>query len=287
VLAVWLDQPACRDIALTGGKAARLSQLADRYPVPPGFCLTAHAHSRWAGEGAPALLPVDLGALLDETYAALADRCGAARLRVAVRSSALGEDGAAASFAGQYSTHLNPAGLEAVADAVIACWASARAERVLAYQRSHGPSGGGEPVAVLVQQLVPADASFVAFSANPVTGERSEVVVDASLGLGESIVSGSVTPDTYTLRRSDRSIATWHVHDKQRMTILRPAGVQEVNVPRALRRRPALTETQASAVADLAVGLEADLGFPVDVEGAFHDDTLYLLQCRPISTLRP
>jgi phosphoenolpyruvate synthase/pyruvate phosphate dikinase len=281
---VWLDQPACQAVELTGGKAANLSRLAANYPVPPGFCLTTQAYARWAETADPAFMPPELQALLATAYATLAQQSRTAPLRVAVRSSAIGEDSQTASFAGQYATYLNVTGLEAVMDAVTRCWSSAQAERVRAYQQQQGQVQA-QPVAVLVQQLIAADVAFVAFSAHPVTGQRDEVVINANWGLGESIVNGTVTPDTYVVRKADWTLTTHTIAEKQRMTVLRPAGVQEVKVPGLLRKQATLTAAQASAIAQLATKLEAELHWPVDIEGAYQGDKLYLLQCRPISTL--
>ena len=114
----WLDEPICQEVALTGGKAANLSKLAARYPVPPGFCLTTQAYSRWGGAEAAT---GDLRQLLTTAYAELAWRTQTPLPRVAVRSSAVGEDSHDASFAGQYETFLNVTGVEALMDAVLRC----------------------------------------------------------------------------------------------------------------------------------------------------------------------
>ena len=121
--------------------------------------------------------------------------------------------------------------------------------------------------------------------AHPVTGQRDEVVINANWGLGESIVSGLVTPDTYVVRKTDWTLTTQTIAEKQSMTVLGPAGVQQVKVPGLLRKQVSLTTAQASAIAQLATQLEAELRWPVDIEGAYQGDKLYLLQCRPISTL--
>jgi len=285
MLITWLDQPTCQDVCLTGGKAANLSRLAANYPVPAGFCLTTEAYGQWAEAATPTLMPPALQALLAAAYATLAQQSERAPLRVAVRSSAIGEDSQAASFAGQYATYLNVTGLAAVTDAVLRCWASAQAERVQVYQQQQGQTPQALPVAVLVQQLIAADIAFVAFSAHPVTGQRDEVVINANWGLGESIVSGLVTPDTYVVRKTDWTLTTQTIAEKQSMTVLGPAGVQQVKVPGLLRKQVSLTTAQASAIAQLATQLEAELRWPVDIEGAYQGDKLYLLQCRPISTL--
>ena len=146
---------------------------------------------------------------------------------------------------------------------------------------------------MLVQYLIVADVSAVVFSANPLTGNREEVVITASWGLGESIVGGTVTPDTWSVRKHDLAITARQIGDKRRMTV--PAhrphpgatgqGTREVDVPRLLRARPVLDEAEVAELATLAMALETTVGRPVDVECAYQDGQLYLLQCRPITTL--
>jgi pyruvate,water dikinase len=140
-------------------------------------------------------------------------------------------------------------------------------------------------VAVLVQQLVVADVSAVAFSADPVTGDRDQLVITASWGLGESIVGGTVTPDTYHLGKPDLAITRAQIATKERMTVAIPGGTREVAIPRALQTRPALSPEQLVDIGRLALRLEAQLGWPVDIECAFAAGRLFLLQCRPITTL--
>lgn len=283
MLIAWLDDPAARTHDLTGGKAANLSRLAADHPVPPGFCVTTEAYAAWCRASRPATLPARIGAQLAAARRQLVEPGGSATGHLAVRSSAVGEDSHGASYAGQYSTFLNVAADE-LAATVVRCWESAEGAMVEAYRR-RAPAEGPRPVAVLVQQLVAADVAFVAFSTHPVTGDQTEVVVDASWGLGASIVDATVTPDTYHVRKSDGAVTDRQVNDKARMTVLRPIGVVEVKVPRALRRRPALTTDQARSIARLATRLEVEMGWPVDVEGAIDGDGLHLLQCRPISTV--
>jgi pyruvate,water dikinase len=289
---VWLGEGDCDDCTLLGGKAASLCKLAGDYRVPPGFCLTASAYDRAVaggltvgGEPDGAALPSDLYAELARAYRELARRCGTDAPRVAVRSSAVGEDGLGASFAGQHETFLNVVGAPAVARAVVRCWSSALSHRALEYRRRQELGREHIRVAVLVQLMVPADVSAVVFSANPVTGSRGEVVVNASWGLGESIVGGTVTPDTFVVRKVDMDVIERRIADKRRMTVLAPEGTREADVPRFLRAQPALTEDQAREMARLAVALEGRMGHAVDVECAFHAGRLYLLQSRPITTL--
>jgi len=283
---LWLDHPSCRDLARVGGKAANLARLAARMPVPPGFALTTDAFDRaWRGGALPDALPDDVRGQVADAYAELTARLGGEPPSVAVRSSAADEDGGAASFAGQHETYLNIVGADAVADAVLRCWQSAGSERALAYRRSQNLDGDVH-LAVLVQALIRADVAAVVFSANPLTGSLDEVVVNASWGLGESIVGGTTTPDTFVVRKADGALLSTTLGEKARMTVSVPGGTEEVDTPRFLRGRPALDAAQAADAAGLARNLEETMGWPVDLECAWSEGTLYLLQCRPITTLR-
>jgi phosphoenolpyruvate synthase/pyruvate phosphate dikinase len=270
-----LGDERAADAALAGGKAASLSALAARYDVPPGFVV--------ALPGA-ALDRAARGAVV-AAYRALAERCGVEEPPVAVRSSAIDEDGAAASFAGQHDTFLNVSGADQVWWAIARCVASFAGERALAYRRRAGLAPAPERAAVLVQQLVHADAAGVVFSANPVTGARDEVVVNAAWGLGESVVAGTVTPDAIVVGRDDLAVRAHTVGDKRRMTVAVPHGVREVAVPGRLARMPAISAAQAARAAALAVALERETGRPVDLEVAWAGPDVFLLQCRPITTL--
>jgi phosphoenolpyruvate synthase/pyruvate phosphate dikinase len=279
---LWLDETGCDDAKVVGGKAANLGRLMTVHRVPPGFCLTAAAHARWAGDTSPeGPFPDDLRSLVEEAYSTLGRRADAEALVVAVRSSAVDEDGAEASFAGIYITCLNVRGADDVLRAIARCWASAADPRVKTYRESRGLSPAG--VGVLVQELVVADAAAVAFSKNPTTGAADEIVINANWGLGESIVGGLATPDTWVLNKADLSTRSFHLGPKEHMTILAGSGTREVSVMRTMRARPSLGDAQVRALADLTVRLEEKMGWPVDVECAFQRDELYLLQCRPVT----
>lgn len=279
---LWLGEPAADDLSLVGGKTANLSLLSRKYPVPPGFCLTTEAFDKWIeGEFPPGLY--------DELVTAsrkLADMCGVAEPGVAVRSSAVDEDGATASFAGQHDSYLNVASAEAVAGAVVRCWASARTERAVEYRRQKGLASAGARLAVLVQRLVLADVSAVVFSANPVTGDREEILINASWGLGESIVGGTVTPDAYVVSKGELVLSECRFSEKRRMTVAVPGGTREVEVPGFLRDQASLSEKKVIEMASLALALEEEMGWPVDLECAYAGGRLSLLQCRPVTTLR-
>ncbi len=284
---IWLDQAECQDVSSVGGKVANLSRLAAEHRVPPGFCLTTAAFRQWAQceEGDSGEIPPELLRQLDELYAEMALRCDADQPSVAVRSSAIDEDGRFASFAGQYETYLNLEGTQAIADAVVRCWQSTRSDQVMDYRERYGLLSEDIEMAVLVQQLVPADSAAVIFSANPVSHNQEEVVINSSWGLGESIVGGTVSPDTFVVSKQDLSITESRISEKDCMTVMVPGGTKEVSVPRFMRSQPTISEEQAVSMAKLAIGLEEKMGWPVDVESAFKGDELYLLQCRLITTL--
>jgi phosphoenolpyruvate synthase/pyruvate phosphate dikinase len=276
---LWLGDPKSFDAALVGGKAANLSRLARLYHrVPDGFSLPVTVMNE--------VHPHDLR---DEIIAAISDLMACHSLPdfiAAVRSSAVDEDGAFASFAGQHETYLNIVGADAIIQAVTRCWESALSDHALDYRRQQGLSVERPQLAVLVQQLVAADVAAVVFSANPITGSRAEIMINASWGLGESIVGGTVTPDTFIVRKSDLEVIQHGIADKQRMTVSTPGGTHEVEVPRFLRKQASLDDEQVVELAKLALTLETTMGHPVDIEGAFAAGVLYLLQCRPITTLR-
>jgi phosphoenolpyruvate synthase/pyruvate phosphate dikinase len=265
---LWLEDPAATSARRTGGKAAALAGLADRLPIPPGFVVV--------GELDPVAIAL--------AYAELGNRAGSDEALVAVRSSAADEDGREASFAGQHETILGVRGIDELLGAITACRDSQHADRALRYRRANGIARPQAPLPVLVQLLVPADAAAVVFSVNPVT-RGGEVLVNAAFGLGESIVGGTVTPDEWALARPSLHVTRRTIADKRRMTVRAPGGSREVDVPVPLRRLPSITDEQARAAATLALDLESELGYPVDLELAWTGDDLHLLQCRPITTL--
>ena len=287
---LWLGDEDCHEIQRVGGKAANLSRLAANYRVPPGFCITSEFHVQWLNgleqESAPQqALPQGLSDAVSREYQELSIRCGIVDPAVAVRSSALDEDGLTSSFAGQYDTYLNIKGPEAITAAIVKCWDSAGGERMASYRKEHNLPAASLGIAVLVQQLISAEVSGVVFSANPVSGSRDEVMINATWGLGESLVSGKVTPDTWIINKSDSKVKDRYVGEKGLMTVLAEGGTKEVDVPRLQRQAVTLDEGQTSEVTQLAMDLEREMGWPVDLEFAYHANDLYLLQCRPITTL--
>lgn len=262
---VWLQETRAANVELVGSKAANLAKLVlQGFPVPNGFVIPTSAfgqHFRGVPEEEDgktlqeAILAKPLPSRLIQQLAGALAELGNAR--VAVRSSGVAEDLQGASFAGQYDTFLGLGSLADVSDALRKCWASAFGERVRQYQGA--TEARPEPMAVLVQVLIDADAAGVAFTANPVSGDRGEAVVSAVRGLGERLVSGEASPDE------------WFVRGDQARAQRTP--------------EQAIDEEQALRVARLAREVEAHFGEPQDIEWAIKGNELFLLQARPITTL--
>jgi pyruvate,water dikinase len=319
------------DTARVGPKMARLGQLAaDGYRVPDGYAVTAAALDRWLPAAArgelarmfsvavsgpaelPALatraralidaqpLPSRLADAVADAHARLADRTGhgpglaGTGLRVAVRSSAVSEDGHAASFAGQYETYLGVSGLDDVLLHIRRCWASGFSAPALAYrQRFGGPSPlRVHDLAVGVLELVDARSAGVAFTLDPITGDRSTLVVEGNWGLGESVVSGHVTPDHWTVDRTSGRVLTARAGAKRAWTAYDAAAGRAVlaPLPDELAARSCLTEDEVRYICEQAVAIEAASGgVPQDVEWAVardlpFPDSVFFLQHRPETT---
>jgi pyruvate,water dikinase len=283
-----------------GGKARALAELRHaNLPIPSWVVLTPAAFydglspaQREAlavgdGDGIQGLLDqVQLGpAARTELDGALAELCPNGEL-VAVRSSASDEDGVQHSFAGQLDSFLFVSAAE-VPDKVAAVWRSGFSERILAYRREHGLCLVPRAPAVLIQKMVRADVSGVAFGADPVTGRRGVAVVGAVYGLGTALVSGECDADTFHVDRDGRIINRAVVEKRiaHRPAPGRGEGVCAVPVPEEQARQPALTDSQILAIADLVRRTGRLFGRPQDVEWAIEAERIYLLQSRPITSL--
>jgi len=253
------------DVSRVGAKAANLGELAHAgFPVPDGFAITTHAFDHFIKVNAieETYLPETVAKAKLPPGIQEALRVASAKLDgapLAVRSSGVAEDLEGASFAGQYETILDVRGYDALVDAVRQCWASAFSTRVAAYKNGKGQIGNAS-MAVLVQMLVNAEAAGVAFTANPVNGRRDEAVVSAVRGLGERLVSGNASPDE------------WIVNGKEATRTSAPEN--------------AIDADQARAIVEMARQVEAHFGSPQDVEWAIANEQLFMLQARPITTLR-
>jgi len=228
-----------------------------------------------------AIIPAEIADAVTQAYATLPGTSPA----VAVRSSATAEDLPTASFAGQQETYLNVSGAAAVLEATRKCWASLWTARAIDYRARLNIPVVDVALAVVVQVLVPAEASGILFTANPVNGRRDQMVVNASWGLGEAIVGGAVTPDSLTLDKASGNVIARETAEKRVQTVRINGGVQEQPVPANLRRAPVLDAGQAAELARLGNQIEALYGMPMDIEWALADRKFAIVQARPITAL--
>src|SRR5829696_1936612 len=308
-----LDDPAPSLEAL-GGKGESLAKLvAAGLPVPDGFHITTAAYQAFIAnhqlepeivKHTAALAGTDTEAFkaqaaqLRELFtahpmpAAVAHEIEAGYVRlgsppVAVRSSATAEDLPDASFAGQQDSFLNVTGLDRLLDAVQRCWASLWTDRAIRYRSLHGIEHSSVDLAVVVQRLVNADAAGVMLTADPVTGDTSVIEINAAWGLGEAVVSGSLTADSFTVHRKSGRLLRSMIMPKVIMTVPAVGGITDQPVPEGRQAEPSLTEAQVSELAALGSTITDLYGRPMDVEWCRTGNRLFVLQARPITTLTP
>jgi len=212
--------------------------------------------------------------------------------RYAVRSSALDEDSAGYSFAGQYETALGLSSVSDIITAIGACVHSAGSSRIAAYRRAasfrESMQESTPVVGVLIQEMVPADRAGVAFTINPLTG-ANEIVIDASFGLGDLLVSGQITPDEFIIDTSCQD-TSWQVSkltvgSKRLMSVLTHHGIIRTPVPESLQVIPSLSDRQLNEIVSAARACERALGHPVDLEWAANGNMLFILQARPVTAI--
>ena len=302
-------------VAVAGGKGANLGELSriEGIGVPNGFCVTTDAFERMMAEAPsigdwldqlsrlkpddreaiPALsaeirrtvegvaIPDDVAAAISGSLAGLGEQTACA-----VRSSATAEDLPSASFAGQQDTYLNVVGPAAILEHVSRCWASLFTERAVTYRLRNGVSHRKVRMAVVVQQMIFPQAAGILFTADPVTSSRKVASVEASFGLGESLVSGLVNADGYKVR--DGEVVARAIVTKRRAIHASPAGgTQEVTVEPERQEQPVLTDAQVVRLAQLGRRIEAHMSRPQDIEWCLVDDDFHIVQARPITTLFP
>ncbi len=319
----WLEECTINDVPLVGGKSASLGELSKAgKQVPPGFSITVNAYRVFAdtsgvnqklneilkqglsGMDEAALeqvkefldsyilnarLPLQVESAVRDAYQQLGLRIGGTPL-VAVRSSATMEDSSATSFAGQHETFLNVSGVEDVLEKTLKCWASLFSVHALHYRSSKEISMEQEAMAVVVQKMVNSKASGVAFTVDPVSGDRSKVVIDAAWGLGEGIVGGFVTPDHFVVDKATLEIRERWISPKLTEFIRHPESGETVQQEVAKDRQTAssLTNMEIKAIAQAAMSIEEHYGKPQDIEWAIDKDlrfpkNLLILQSRPVT----
>ncbi|MCF7730563.1 MAG: hypothetical protein K9N23_02705 [Akkermansiaceae bacterium] len=273
-----LPLAASQEVHLVGGKALNLARLITAgFPVPGGFVITTAAYQNARASHAGDATPADLALAITDAYRAMGEP------PVAVRSSATAEDMAGASMAGQYETILDVRGTAALLDAVRRCWSSLDSPRVRSYLQEHHIDPAHVSMAVVVQELIHADVAGVLFTDNPQPGCLHEMLIEASWGLGEAVVSGLVQPDTLTLDQRDGSVKRAIIADKTIQFV--PGGHESVPVPDAKRCQPCLDSRQVHELWKLGWRVRRYFASPQDIEWAFAGGHLHLLQSRSITTL--
>lgn len=294
---------------VAGGKGANLGELSgiSGIQVPDGFCVTTEAYKKITGQ---------LNSLLNELTPLKAEerekiRGISARIRIAiegipipqdiaeeiaghltendayaVRSSATAEDLPTASFAGQQDTYLNVIGKAAILQHISKCWASLFTERAVTYRIQNGFDHHKVHLSVVVQKMVFPQAAGILFTADPITANRKVLSIDASFGLGEALVSGLVNADNYKVR--DGEIIDKKVSAKKlAIYAVKGGGTKEQEIAPEQQNRQALTDEQILQLAKMGRKIEAHFGNPQDIEWCLADDTFYIVQSRPITTLYP
>jgi pyruvate, water dikinase len=322
----WLSDLTDDDVALVGPKIARLRTLRDAgIEVPDGFAVTTDAFRAFltgnslqsrietelaaisdgenlagleliAGrlreivEGAP--MQAGLEAALCDAYHELCFRYGDIALPVAVRSSAAGEDAAAASFAGQYESYLGLIGPEAVVTAVRKAWSSLFVARALSYRLQQRQDYRDTPMAVGILRLVHARCAGVAFSVDPVRKKRDRFIIEGSWGWGEAVVQGTVEPDHVEVDRVDGRIITYRIGDKRIATVFDRVlgGVTDKELPARFHGARCLTEEMTTALWQAVAQIERRFGKPIDIEWVIEPNwrlgiPISVVQVRPITTL--
>ena len=311
---LWFNEVSKKDIAAAGGKGANLGEMTrSGFPVPPGFCIHTQAYrehihqleitpliealfSHVQNESFKELDEISdrirrrieeaqmsgrTGQAVRDAYRKLA---GMGSPQVSVRSSATAEDLPDASFAGQQETYLSVCGEEQVLHYVKRCWASLWTPRSVAYRQKNGFKHEQTALCVVVQSMVQSDKSGVLFTVNPLTGNTGEMMVNASYGLGESIVSGRVTPDTFLISKTGPLVLERRLGSKETQTVTGPGGLTvEAEVGEELRNSFCLEETELQELLGLGMRVESHYGRPQDIEWAIAGEKLFLLQTRPVT----
>ncbi len=313
-LCVWFNEISRENTALAGGKGANLGDLVQAgLPVPPGYVVCTSAYRQMVeASGIEAeinqlmvnldrndntqlqhveqqihrlfeqtRMNTELARLVSDYYHTLGDN-----VPVAVRSSATAEDLAGASFAGQQETFLNVRGDDAVRKAVRNCWASLFTSQAIFYRHQKGFDNVQVSMAVVVQKMITADKAGVLFTVDPIMGNHFQMMIEAVWGLGEGLVSGQITPDSYKIDREDYALIHEYIPKKTIMISKNGSdGVSTVAVPPENQAARVLSDSELKELVDLGNKVEKHFGGPQDIEWGVESDTLYLLQSRPITSL--
>ncbi|WGI17779.1 phosphoenolpyruvate synthase [Methanonatronarchaeum sp. AMET-Sl] len=319
MIIAWIDEVDNTDIELVGGKGASLGEMKQaELPVPDAFVVTAETFRRFivdsgidkkifqildetnvdnsdelqkASEKIKEIIiqtetPNDIRKKVNEAYKEISEKAEGKNEFVAIRSSATAEDLPDASFAGQQETFLNIRGEEKVMKKIKECWASLYTARAIFYREKQDFEHSKVNIAVVVQRMVNAEKAGVIFTSHPTTGEN-EVIIEAGWGLGEGVVSGSVSPDHYIVDKNGFKVKKKDISTKRTMFDRDPetGETRHIEVPEDMQNKPTLTDEEITELAKMGEGVEIHYETPQDVEWAIEDNEIYMLQSRPITTI--
>ncbi|MFH1400793.1 MAG: PEP-utilizing enzyme [Nanoarchaeota archaeon] len=306
----FFNDVSMADVALAGGKGASLGEMTRAgIPVPPGFVVLSASFDLFlkqtgleseiqahlgkvnhqdvetverASEAIQALImsrdmPSGIASVVTESFMALGAEF------VAVRSSATAEDSSANAWAGQLDSFLNTT-YDSLLENVKRCWASLFTPRAIFYRFEKGLHAHHISVAVVVQRMIQSEVAGVAFSVHPVTEDRDQILIEAGLGLGEAVVSGSITPDNYTVSKKEERLIDSNIGHQERMLVRAKKGNEWVPAKDGGKRK--LTDARILDLARIVKRIERHYMFPVDIEWALEDDKFFIVQSRPITTLK-
>ena len=317
---VWFEDVGKEDIPRVGGKGANLGEMTKAHiPVPPGFIVTSHSYFEFLKKSNladkirnllsdldpedseklqkvafeikemlnSAPMPEEIAHEIAQAYGTLGGG------PVAVRSSATAEDLPEASFAGQQRTFLNIIGEEAVINAVQGCWASLFEPRAIFYRIHQGFDHFSVGIAVPVQRMVQSETSGVMFTLDPITSEKTKIVIEAVYGLGETIVSGEITPDLYVVNKDDLEIEDKKLARQEWQLIRNTKNSDDPDkanvkapVSNGIQSKQKLSDTDIVALAKIGKRIESHYDFPQDIEWAKEGEDLFIVQTRPVTTIK-
>lgn len=300
------------DVGLAGGKGASLGEMTQvGISVPPGFVILSTAFEKFLEETD---LNIEIDAVLDSvnhkeihTVENASEKIKALILSaempkdiseeiqkffknlnskyVAVRSSATAEDSASAAWAGQLESYLNTT-QETLLENVKKCWASLFTPRAIFYRFEKDLHKQKISVAVVIQKMIESEVSGIAFSVHPVTEDRNQLIIEAGLGLGEAIVSGQITPDSYVVEKQPRRIIDRNVEVQKRgLYRANKNGNEWREIPKEQGEKQVLSDKEILELSNLVLSIENHYNFPCDIEWAFEQEKFYIVQSRPITTL--
>ncbi|MEM3454955.1 MAG: phosphoenolpyruvate synthase [Candidatus Micrarchaeia archaeon] len=315
----WFEELNKNSLSIAGGKGANLGEMISAgFPIPPGFVVSADSYYEYIKKyGIDKLIietlenldvedtaklneaskkisnailsyemPEEIANQIIEAYSQLKNRTGSKIEYVAVRSSATAEDVPSASFAGQQASFLNIYGDQALIDAVKRCWASLFTPRAIYYRVQQGFEHSKVKIAVVVQHMVQSEKSGVFFTVDPVSQDPNKMVIEAAFGLGETVVSGAVTPDTYIINKSTLDIIHKHIAKQEWMLIKSENANVKLGIKAEYQNMQKLEDEKIIELAKIGREIEKHYKWPQDIEWASEGGRLFIVQSRPVTTLK-